>query len=197
MAEWNVVAKARRDFANLLDGLSAEQLAAQSLCEEWSNLDVAGHLVSLVDMSTASWAKGYVKHRNNLDGYISDVAKEFAQQGAPQLAQTLRANAAKKMRPYTEASMVNDTAVHFLDVVRPLGLDVALDREVLVLALDSAIGEFTKKSNAPAVRFVADDVEWSAGQGAEITGPGEAILLALNDRDSSNALDGPGVSLLS
>ena len=49
--EWEIAALARTDFADLIDGLSPEQLASPSLCEDWSVQDVAGHVVSFLEMS--------------------------------------------------------------------------------------------------------------------------------------------------
>ena len=88
-----------------------------------------------------------------------------------------------------------DAAVHTLDVRRPLGLSEPLDPEVLAMALEFSVGELAKK-NDNAVRFVANDLEWSAGTGPEVHGTAEALLMALNDRDVSAELEGEGVELL-
>jgi len=61
-SDWDNAAQARRDFATLIEGLSEEQLASPSLCEGWSARDVAGHVVSFIEMSLPtlmfSMAKG-------------------------------------------------------------------------------------------------------------------------------------------
>jgi len=195
VAEWNVVAKARNDFADMLEDLTTEQLASQSLCEEWSVVDVAGHLVSLVELSPAKIVLGFLKNRDNPDGFISEKAKECSAWGAPALVDSLRANAGKRMKPYSEASMVNDTAVHTLDVRRPLELDGSLEPEVLRMSLDFSTSEFEKNHGAP-VRFIATDSDWSWGAGPEVRGPGETLLMALNQRDVSSELEGEGVGEL-
>ena len=125
-SEWNVLAKARTDFADLLDGLTDEQLATQSLCEEWSVLDVGGHLVSLVELSPLQLTAGVAKNRGNADAFLATKAKDFSSSGAGTMAQILRAKAAKPLRPFSEAGMVVDTAVHTLDVTRPLGMELSL-----------------------------------------------------------------------
>ena len=197
MAEWNVVAKARNDFADMLEGLSEEQLAEQSLCDAWSVADVGGHLVSLVEMSSVSLVMGYLKNRSDPDGFISAKAQEFSGLGAESLVQSLRARAGDKLRPYSEASVANDIAVHTQDVRRPLGLSDPLDPEVLQMALDFSTNEFASKRNSEdALRFVATDMDWSWGAGPEIKGTAEALLMALNKRDVARELDGPGVELL-
>ena len=82
-----------------------------------------------------------------------------------------------------------------MDVRRPLGLPESLDADVLAMALDFSVGEFAKKQEVD-VRFAATDLEWSAGSGAVVHGTGEALLLALNNRDVRNELEGEGVEAL-
>ena len=50
------------------------------------------------------------------------------------------------------------------------------------------------RRNIKGPRLEATDLDWATGEGPTVTGPGEAILLAITGR--SIALDGPGVSTL-
>lgn len=196
-SEWTTCAKARTDFANMLDGLTEEQLATQSLCSEWTTADVAGHIVSLVELSPFKLAMGAAKNRKDVDGFLRVQAKEFASQGAPALSSSLRTKAAKQLKPFPEASMVSDTAVHTLDVSRPLGIENALDLLVLKTALDHSATEMGKQLKGQATPSIrATDIDWSWGDGPEVTGTGEALLLALNQRDVRAELSGDGVSLI-
>ena len=50
------------------------------------------------------------------------------------------------------------------------------------------------KKRVAGLRLVATDVDWSHGSGPEVSGPGEAILLAASGRPAGLAeLDGAGV----
>lgn len=181
----------------MLDEMTDEQLAAQSLCSEWTSIDVAGHIVSLVELSPFKLALGAAKNRKDVDGFLSVQAKQFGSQGAPALARTLRAKAAKQLKPFPEASMVSDTAVHTLDVRRPLGITTPLDPAVLHMSLDHSAAELAKIMNGqetPSLR--ATDIDWTWGTGPEVTGTGETLLLALNQRDVFEDLAGEGVRLL-
>ena len=40
-AEWEIAAKARTDFADMVEGLTPDQLSHPSLCDDWSVQDVA------------------------------------------------------------------------------------------------------------------------------------------------------------
>jgi hypothetical protein len=45
------------------------------------------------------------------------------------------------------------------------------------------------------LRFVATDVDWSAGEGAEVRGPSGELLLLLTGRPAGlDGLDGPGAA---
>ena len=46
------------------------------------------------------------------------------------------------------------------------------------------------------LRLVATDIGWTGGTGPEVRGTGEAILMAINGRDVSRELDGPGLQRL-
>jgi hypothetical protein len=75
----------------------------------------------------------------------------------------------------------------------------ALDAKVLRTALDFMTTNKKAKmmvTNKPldGVRLVANDMDWSYGSGAEITGTGEAILMALGDRDVLDELSGDGLT---
>ena len=53
------------------------------------------------------------------------------------------------------------------------------------------------KERSAGVRFMADDIDWSAGEGPEVRGPAKSLILALVGRN--RALDdctGPGVDVL-
>lgn len=46
-------------------------------------------------------------------------------------------------------------------------------------------------------RLIATDIDWAYGEGLEVAGPGEALLMAMAARpDALNQLTGPGKALL-
>ncbi|MGK4591193.1 hypothetical protein [Amycolatopsis sp. w19] len=50
---------------------------------------------------------------------------------------------------------------------------------------------------ARGLRLVATDLDWSAGSGPEVRGPGEAVLLSIAGRDVAlDELSGPGAAIL-
>ena len=109
----------------------------------------------------------------------------------------VRKGIAKVIKP--QESLV-DHIVHQQDMRRPLGLPRQIPEGRLLAALDVApgiSGFVGAKKRAAGLRLIATDVDWSYGQGTEVHGTGEAILLALTGRPVVlDELTGDGVATL-
>ena len=90
--------------------------------------------------------------------------------------------------------------IHQQDVRRPLGLDRKVPDDRLTRILDLCLtrsGSLTlipgSRKLAQGLHLVATDYDWSAGQGTELHGPSEAILMGINGRARAiDDLTGPG-----
>jgi hypothetical protein len=93
-----------------------------------------------------------------------------------------------------------DGCVHLRDCARPLGLrdDVSLDDWRMVLDwVPSGVPGLVPRRRLDGIRLVATDQEWSNGTGREVTGPSEALAMAVTGRTVAlNDLHGTGVDLL-
>ncbi|MEJ2889736.1 hypothetical protein [Actinomycetospora aeridis] len=95
---------------------------------------------------------------------------------------------------------LTDGMIHHQDIRRPFGLPREIPADRLIAALDTAktaptIGA-AKRINR--LTLTATDIDWSTGDGPEITGSGEALLMAIAGRRGITAeLSGPGVATLS
>lgn len=201
--DWANAAKARTDFADMIDGLSAEQLAADTLCAGWSVQDIAGHLVSFIDMSLPTMMLSMAKAGFNVDKAWHANAKKYGAQDASQIVSKLRANAAKPsaMKSFPAGLTTVDAAVHTQDVRRPLGLAGELDPSVVREALEFVTVHKKGKMQVPTediagLRLEATDMDWSWGSGDLVSGPAEAILMAVNRRNVRAELTGEGVAKL-
>lgn len=202
--KWSVIAGQRRVLADLLAGLDEGQWERPSLCAQWRVRDVAAH-VALTPRSPGVLrilAMG-LRARGDFDAVNRDLALAHADRPPAELVAQLRELADSRRKPAitTLDNLLFDTLVHVQDVALPLGLTA-------VMPLDAAregaervwrMGwPFWARRRLRGLRLCATDVDWSAGTGAEVRGPIQALLLLLTGRAGAvlGRLDGPGVARL-
>jgi uncharacterized protein (TIGR03083 family) len=96
-------------------------------------------------------------------------------------------------------SVLTDVLVHSQDVYRPLGIARRPPESHLLPVLDfvSSTFVFSAKKRTAGLRLVATDLDWSRGQGPEVTGPAEALVMAMAGRPAGLAdLGGAGKATL-
>jgi len=189
----------RQDLADLLDTLTPEQWAHPSLCEGWTVRDVVAHLISYEDAGYVGVA-GTLVRAGLRPGRMNDVRRAAYRDTEPeQLLEILRAH----LRPHGFTAAfgggigLTDCLIHHQDIRRPLSLPRAVPPERLAEALDFSLRApvLPSKQNAAGLRTVATDLDWEHGDGPEVHGPGEALLMALAGRaDALDDLDGPGAA---
>jgi uncharacterized protein (TIGR03083 family) len=203
MATWERAGKLRRDLADTVEGLSEEQLHAQSLCDQWTVQGVACHVTGFVTTGFAKFMWTVAKHRGNFDTASQDMANtELARPFADVLAD-LRARSTKSaaLPLFPEEMTMTDTMIHTQDIRRPLGLDGSFDDESMRAALvflteHKLATTLVDRKPLEGVKLTATDLDWSWGEGAEITGTAEAIMMAIANRSPALAdISGPGADL--
>lgn len=194
-------AAARRELADLIEGLSEEQLNAPSLCGGWSVRDVAGHAVSFVEMSLPTMMFSMVKKGFNVDKAWSANAEKYGAQPVGDIVSKLREHAAKPsaMKSFPAELTTGDIAVHTQDIRRALGMSETPSESVVREALNFCTSHPKGKMLVPTkdiagLRLEATDLDWSWGEGKLVSGPAEAILMGINRRDTRSELTGDGVS---
>ncbi|MBS4727124.1 maleylpyruvate isomerase family mycothiol-dependent enzyme [Mycobacterium sp. SM1] len=88
-----------------------------------------------------------------------------------------------------------DGMIHQQDIRRPVGLPRTIPQQRLRVVLDYALTAPAVRGakRARGIRLVATDLDWTHGNGPEVSGPGEALLMAMAARpDDLNQLFGPG-----
>ncbi|MCZ7535290.1 MAG: hypothetical protein M5T61_04660 [Acidimicrobiia bacterium] len=105
---------------------------------------------------------------------------------------------ARTLPPMIKAEgILADTLVHVQDIRRPLGLPREIPPERIRVALDTEKGNAIMgvKRRVDGLRLVATDIDWTHGEGPEVGGTGEAILMAiLGRRIAIDDLTGDGVA---
>ena len=188
------------DFSAYLHTLTDDDWERPSLCEGWRVRDVVGHI--LYGNELKLWTLPFRLGRYGFSSDRSGKAYSIARAEGRPPAELLRAFDerdpwAGTCRVFPPKLTLLDRLAHHQDIRRALGHPRVIpdERLLAVLAPAPSLGSvFGAKRRTRGLRFVADDVEWSWGDGPEVTGPGEALLMAMLGRPHAlGDLGGPGV----
>jgi uncharacterized protein (TIGR03083 family) len=189
----------RADLAEFLATLTPQQWAAPSLCTKWTVKDVVAHLISYEELGTLGLIKRFLKGgvvRANQVG-----VDEFDPLTPQQLLDFLRNHLTPQGLTAAFGGMIAlvDGTVHHQDIRRTLGQPRAIpaDRLIRILPLVPSNPRLGAGRRIRGLRLRAIDVEWAHGRGPEVTGPSEALLMAMTGRPAALAdLTGPGHATL-
>ena len=128
--------------------------------------------------------------QSNGSNRVCASSGEYAPRSPTELTQLMRTSIPPRGLTSAFGGMIAlvDGMIHQQDIRRPLGQQriIAPDRLRTVL-----------NYRTRGVRLIATDLDWNHGDGLEVTGPAEALLMAMAARpDAFNQLTGPGKELL-
>jgi uncharacterized protein (TIGR03083 family) len=201
--DWDRVIAARHEFTDLVTGLTPEQWTAPTLCDRWQPCHLVAHVIQTTAGSFKILLPHLVKSGLNPSKALGRAAISMGDD-VPQaeLLEQLRARIETRKAPPVvgPAGFIADVIVHEQDIRRPLGLPGAPDLHGVQRALEVSTGAPKAHGNQRRIadlHLVADDVDWSFGSGPEVTGTGEALLMAMWGRATAiEDLDGEGVATL-
>jgi uncharacterized protein (TIGR03083 family) len=185
----------RADLAEFLATLAPQDWEAPTLCTKWTVKDVVAHVISYEELGPLGlvkrFAMGWVVRANQVG------VDEFSALGPEQLLEFLRDHLQPRGLTAGFGGMIAlvDGTIHHQDIRRSLGRPrtVPADRLERVLGLVPGNPRLGAGRRIRGLRMRATDVEWEHGRGPEVTGPGEALLMAMSGRPAALAdLDGPG-----
>jgi uncharacterized protein (TIGR03083 family) len=184
---WRYVESQRLDLADLLDGLSPEQWEHPSLCPGWTVRDVAAHVISSPQARLLATLGAFARHRGNLDRMILAEGKQFGRAAPGDIVAQYRRYAGSRKHPIgtTYWEPLLDVLVHGQDVAVPLGIPRTMPIPAAAAAATrvwSKAFPFRARRRLRGLRLEANDTDWSAGEGALLSGPIEAILVVLTGR---------------
>ncbi|WP_156657977.1 maleylpyruvate isomerase family mycothiol-dependent enzyme [Mycobacterium kyorinense] len=191
----------RAEFAELLAGLSPAQWEQPSLCAQWRVRDVVAHVLSYDELDRWELLRRFVKGGLLVNRVNAIGVAEYARRSPEQLTELMRACIPPRGFTSMFDGMVAlvDGMIHQQDIRRPLGIARAIDPQRLQAVLNYALRAPATRGawRARGLRLAATDVDWAHGSGPAVSGPGEALLMAMAARpDALNQLAGPGKQLL-
>jgi uncharacterized protein (TIGR03083 family) len=198
MEHWATIAAERLALADDVEGLTAEQWDTGSLCGDWRVRDVIGHLVTIQTTSWPALLIEIAKARGDFDKANSRMAVREGQRPPADLVAGLRRVADGRFKPpgYGSEAPLTDILVHGYDVRLPLGLPTDRPTEPFRHVLDLLVTPKGKRGflpkALPPLRFVATDLDWSHGEGDEVSGPAADLTLGMTGRGFRDSLSGSG-----
>jgi uncharacterized protein (TIGR03083 family) len=198
---WPVIHAEREALVADLAPLTDQQWATPSLAADWTVRDVLAHMTATAKMTPGRFigkliGSGFRFHALS----AKDVAAERGDSGRAVLAAFTAQLTATTHPPGPIEAMIGEVVVHGEDIRRALGISHRYSDEALTGSAD-----FYRKSNlligakrrAEGLTLRASDVDWSAGDGPDVTGPLASIILAITGRRAGLAdLSGPGLPTL-
>jgi uncharacterized protein (TIGR03083 family) len=198
---WPLIHGEREALADDLATLTGEQWATASLCPGWSVRDVLGHVIATAKMTPGAFFPGLARAGFRFNDMSDNfIAAEATAVPADGLAELRRHLTDTTHPPGPAEAMLGEAVVHGEDIRRPLGIKRAYPPETVTRSAD-----FFRRSNLligskrriAGLRLRADDLEWAAGDGSEVTGPALSLLMAMTGRAAAlDDLSGAGVATL-
>jgi len=195
---WRAIDAERAAFADILESLTADEWAHASLCAGWTVRDVAAHVISSPQATLGGVAVAMMRARGDFNRCIHDEGRRFAARPVEQIVADYRRLAGSRRHPpgTTVVDPLLDVLVHTQDVVVPLGRRHPMPPAAALVAAEHVWRRsfpFRARRRLSGLRLHATDVGWTAGAGAPVEGPIEALLLLLTGRAAGLArLTGEG-----
>jgi uncharacterized protein (TIGR03083 family) len=185
----------RVDLTALLESLQPQEWNSPSLCERWTVKDVVAHVVSYEELTPFGLAKRFAK---GLVVRANEVGvREFAPKSPDELVEFLRLHLHPRGLTAGFGGMIAlvDGTIHHQDIRRALDYPrtVPVERLKRILPVVPTNPRLGAGRRIKGLRLSATDVDWQHGDGPEVTGTGEALLMAMTGRgDALSDLSGPG-----
>ncbi|MET9862582.1 maleylpyruvate isomerase family mycothiol-dependent enzyme [Streptomyces smyrnaeus] len=176
------IAAERTELAELLEHLPEADWQAPSLCAGWRVREVAAHMSSGFRSSRSQVLRELLRARGNLHRMTDHCARrDAAALSAAEIAAALRDNAHHPWKPPVgglPAALGHDV-VHGLDITVALGHQRRVPEERIRVLLDGITPRSAKFFGADlgGVTLRADDLDWSYGAGAPVSGAAQDLLL--------------------
>ena len=204
MEIWDAERDEMISLAERLADLDDEQWNSPSLCAQWRIRDVLAHLTAGAQgaFGVRTISGGMLRHGFNYNRWVAADGQRRGQQDPAVVLQALR-NAAANRKALAGARPVRGlmhVLVHGQDICRPLGIKRYLPEAHLVLVADFVKDDvhiFGAKKRIAGLKLTATDLDWSHGNGPEVTGPAEALVMVMAGRlVALDDLSGEGSAVL-
>lgn len=196
-----MVHEERQSLSDFLGTISDEQWTAPTWCDKWNVQELVGHLTAAGNITAPHFFAGFVKCGFSFDKFVDGDLRTYAQGSPDDVKARFDAIINSNRKPPGPAYVaLGEVMVHGEDIRRALGTKGEHAPEHL-----TTLAELYKKTGAPlngkkrvpGLKLTATDVEWSTGEGPEVSGPCMSLIMAMVGRGQALAdCDGDGVDML-
>jgi uncharacterized protein (TIGR03083 family) len=203
-----LIAAERRALADFLDTLAPADWDVPSLCPAWRVRDVVAHIVYGPIEPPVTALIGVARSGFRINHVVAESARRWGQEEPAGLVRRLREIVDDQRAPLfvTRTHVLADLVAHDLDIRRPLRRPRPMPPEAFRITADlmvdvsgplAVVLARSPRRTVQGLRLVAADLDWTHGDGPEVRGSAEALLLAITGRPVERGeLTGPGASTL-
>ena len=191
----------RASLAEFLETITPEQWTAPTWCEKWNVQELVAHLTAAGNITAAHFLAGFLKSGFSFDKTVDTDLRNYSQGTPADVKARFDAIINSNRKPPGPAYVaLGEVMVHGEDIRRALGARGEHAPERL-----TTLAELYKKTGGPlrgkkrvvGLKLRATDVDWSTGDGPEVSGPCMSLILAMVGRTGALAdCEGPGVETL-
>jgi uncharacterized protein (TIGR03083 family) len=199
-----IITPHRKALADALARLTPAQWAGPTLCTKWTPGHVLAHLTMPYRLSGPDFMAGLQRCGGDFTTFSDQVAEADSSIPQAELIRVLADNAGTPWEPPGGGLIgaLSHDVIHGLDMTWLAGIDYDIPSAAMTAVLDSATSpvpagardqlaaEVSPDADQATVfgfplagiRVIATDLDWSAGQGAELTGLSRDVLPLLARR---------------
>jgi uncharacterized protein (TIGR03083 family) len=198
---WKLIHEQRQKVGDALGSLTDADWETASLCSGWRVRDVVAHMVETHLMTPPRFAGKFAAAGFRFNTFAANgVAAHAAQTPANLMAQYRETAPRTTAPPGPKVTWLAEAVIHGEDIVRPTGRSVAISPVTLAAVADFCHGStqlLHGKQRSAGLRLRATDIDWAAGDGADVSGPTASLILAITGRQPAlSDLSGDGVETL-
>ena len=191
----------RASLGEFLDTLTPDQWNAPTWCDKWNVQDLVAHLVAAGNITAPHFLAGFVKSGFSFDKTVETDLKNFSSGMPADVKARYDSIIYSNRKPPGPAYVaLGEVMVHGEDIRRALGTrgEHPVDHLVTLADAYKRTGPPLRgKKRAAGLKFTATDIDWTTGEGPEVTGPCMSLIMGIVGRDGALAdCAGPGLETL-
>src|SRR6267154_2265321 len=191
----------RASLGEYLDTLTPEQWSAPTYCEKWDVQELVAHLTAAGNITAPHFFGGFIKTGFNFDKTVDRDLRNYSAGSPADVKARYDAIINSNRKPPGPAYVaLGEVMVHGEDIRRAQGARGDHSAEHLV-----TLAEMYKKTGLPlhgkkrvaGLKLRATDVDWSTGDGPEVSGPCMSLIMGMVGRAGALAdCEGEGLETL-